>query len=109
MSTPMATTTGHHDHPPQPHETDQQHTEQQRTEPVESATVEVERARHVRRIGPLDRAALHLGVALIRWGRRPATRTPRVRVTLSREAFEAQRQAEALRDEYRTMSMTQYR
>ena len=24
-----------------------------------------------RRVGPLDRAALHLGLALIRWGRRP--------------------------------------
>jgi hypothetical protein len=24
-----------------------------------------------RRVGPVDRAALHLGIALIRWGRRP--------------------------------------
>ena len=26
----------------------------------------------VRRVGVVDRAALHLGVALIKWGRRPA-------------------------------------
>lgn len=99
MNTHMATTTGHHDHPPQSRET-----ESTRTDPAESTTVE-----QTRRIGPLDRAALHLGVALIRWGRRPVTRTPRVRATLSRDAFEAQRKAEELRDEYRTMSMTQYR
>ncbi|MGE3194256.1 MAG: hypothetical protein AB7K08_12405 [Microbacteriaceae bacterium] len=29
------------------------------------------------RVGLLDRAALHLGVALIKWGRRPAQRTER--------------------------------
>jgi len=27
----------------------------------------------VRRVGVVDRAALHLGVALIKWGRRPGT------------------------------------
>ncbi|MFT4029844.1 MAG: hypothetical protein QM675_08205 [Protaetiibacter sp.] len=27
--------------------------------------------RPTRRVGPIDRAALHLGLALIRWGRRP--------------------------------------
>lgn len=27
----------------------------------------------VRRVGLVDRAALHLGVALIKWGRRPGT------------------------------------
>ena len=52
MKSQLATTTGRHEHPPQP-----------------ARTVE---SRPVRRVGMLDRAALHLGVALIKWGRRPA-------------------------------------
>jgi hypothetical protein len=97
MSTHTVTETGHHDHPPQPgHSTETEH--------GESSALH-----RIRPLIALDRAALHLGVALIRWGRRPITRTRRVRTTLSRDAYEAQRQAEALRDEYRTMSMTQYR
>ena len=99
MRTPLVTEIGHHEHPPQPSQ----------TATPESQAKETIELRPVRRIGILDRAALHLGVALIRWGRRPAKRTRRVRTTLSREAYEAQRQAEALRDEYRSMSMTQYR
>ena len=31
----------------------------------------VQQAQPVRRVGLVDRAALHLGVALIKWGRRP--------------------------------------
>lgn len=51
MNTTLSTTLGRHEHPPQP---------------------VGEQLRHmVRRVGPLDRAALHLGVALITWGRRP--------------------------------------
>jgi hypothetical protein len=34
----------------------------------------------VRRIGLVDRAALHLGVALIKWGRRPGAPTHERRV-----------------------------
>ena len=30
-----------------------------------------QRAQPVRRVGLVDRAALHLGVALVKWGRRP--------------------------------------
>jgi hypothetical protein len=99
MRTPLVTEIGHHEHPPQPSIT---------TTPdrLSEETIEL---RPVRRIGVIDRAALHLGVALIRWGRRPVRSSQRVRPTLSREAYEAQRQAEALRDEYRAMSMTQYR
>ncbi len=32
---------------------------------------EDEQPRQVRRVGVLDRIALHLGIALIKWGRRP--------------------------------------
>ncbi len=48
MNTTLTTAPGRHDHPPiqtQPHP--------------------------VRRVGTLDRIALHVGVALIKWGRRP--------------------------------------
>lgn len=37
----------------------------------EHAAHEESRAQSVRRVGLVDRAALHLGVALIKWGRRP--------------------------------------
>ncbi len=38
----------------------------------------------LRRLDPLDRAALHLGIALIRWSRRASAPTgPRYRRTLS--------------------------
>jgi hypothetical protein len=106
MSTHTVTETDHHDHPPQPGQATQ------------TETGQTSALHRIRPLGALDRAALHLGVALIRWGRRPAKstrertrreRTRRDRPTLSREAYEAHRQAEALRDEYRTMSMTQYR
>lgn len=46
MNTTLSTTFGRHGHPPQP-------------------------VRLSRRVSLLDRAALHLGVALIAWGRRP--------------------------------------
>ena len=40
----------------------------------------------LRRLSPMDRVALHLGVALIRWSRRPAAPTePRYRRTMSHE------------------------
>ena len=103
MSTHSVTDTVHHDHPPQP------------SESTETSSGQTSALHRIRPLSALDRTALHLGVALIRWGRRPARRTHRngrprrVRPTLSHEAYEAQRQAEALRDEYRTMTMTQYR
>lgn len=53
MNTHLAPLPGLHPHPPQP----------------ESAP---ERRTPVRRVGPLDRAAMYLGVALIHWSRRPA-------------------------------------
>jgi tRNA A37 threonylcarbamoyladenosine biosynthesis protein TsaE len=51
MNTTLSTTPGRHDHPPE--HLDQHH-------------------RPVRRVGLLDRLALHVGIALITWGRRPA-------------------------------------
>ena len=51
MNTMLSTTLGRHDHPPQPTGEQPQHP--------------------VRRVSLLDRAALHLGVVLIAWGRRP--------------------------------------
>ena len=97
MSTHSVTETVHQDHPHQP------------SHSTETESGQTSALHRIRPLSALDRAALHLGVALIRWGRRPVTRTRRERPTLSHEAYEAQRQAEALRDEYRTMSMTQYR
>lgn len=48
MSSTLTTVRGRHDHPP------------------------IQTLSHpVRRVGTLDRLALHLGVALIKWGRRP--------------------------------------
>ena len=42
--------------------------------------LEVQQHEHlVRRVGLLDRLALHLGVALIKWGRRPYTLPSRER------------------------------
>lgn len=64
-----------HTHPPHSAEEQQNHVEQH---PVAS-----------RHDGPLDRAALHLGVALIRWGRRP-------RVDFDREPARQERRATRL-------------
>jgi hypothetical protein len=55
------------------------------TESRHESTVQPERSTHqenlqpVRRVGMLDRAALHLGVALIKWGRRPGATPARER------------------------------
>ncbi len=51
MSTTLTTRPGRQAHPPQPEYHQTQHP--------------------VRRVNLLDRAALHLGIALIKWGRRP--------------------------------------
>jgi hypothetical protein len=74
MNTTLSTAPGRHDHPPHP--------------PVEYSP------RAVRRVGTLDRLALHLGVALIKWGRRPRViesrerRATRVEQQLARLARE---------------------
>ncbi|MES2093064.1 MAG: hypothetical protein V4531_04525 [Actinomycetota bacterium] len=60
MNTVLSTTLGRHDHPPQPN------VESPATSQTRKAT-----SRPVRRVTIVDRAALHLGLTLIRWGRRP--------------------------------------
>ena len=51
MNATLTTAPGRQDHPPQP--------------------VPQHHVRPAQRVGTLDRLALHLGVALIKWGRRP--------------------------------------
>lgn len=51
MNTTLSTAPGRHDHPPQPSYTEQ--------------------SRPTRHVSMLDRLALHAGIALIKWGRRP--------------------------------------
>ena len=67
MNATLTTAPGRHDHPP---ETTHEYT--------------------ARRVGTLDRLALHLGVALIKWGRRPqpARRATRREQYLARVASE---------------------
>ena len=73
MRTTLTTNPGRHDHPPQPIS---------------------RQPRPARRVGPIDRLALHIGVALITWGRRPRVslsferRATRVEVQLARLARE---------------------
>ncbi len=43
------------------------------------SSVHEQHRQSVRRVGFIDRAALHLGVALIKWGRRPGTTPTRER------------------------------
>lgn len=55
----------------------------------------------VRRVGLADRAALHLGVALIKWGRRPVLASYERRANLLERAIARQardRRVEAERD-----------
>lgn len=46
---------------------------------LERHALDEARPQSVRRVGILDRAALHLGVALIKWGRRPGATPARER------------------------------
>lgn len=78
MNNQLVAVPGHRDHPPQPL-------------PLLDGR---------RRVGLLDRAALHLGVALISWGRRPARAERRPRPVVSRETLEAVRELEKLRSSY---------
>ena len=74
MNSTLSTAPGRHDHPPQP----------------SLAAVQ----QPVRRVNLLDRLALHAGVALIKWGRRPLTiesrerRANRVEQQLARQSRE---------------------
>jgi hypothetical protein len=66
MNTTVSATPGRHDHPPQP--------------------VQFHRP-HPRRVSLLDRAALHLGVALVKWSRRPYLDESRVRLARERQQY----------------------
>lgn len=83
MHTQMATTTGHHEHPP---------------EPVHPTT-----SHAVRRVGLLDRGALHLGIALIKWGRRPVRQTASAIPT---EMIAAREEAERIRAHHQATILT---
>ncbi|WP_183084938.1 hypothetical protein [Mycetocola manganoxydans] len=80
MKTQLATTPRRSDHPPQP--------------------TPVLEQRPVRRVGLVDRAALHLGVALVTWGRRPIRPSRRRRAPSDRERHEAEVQREHLRSQH---------
>jgi len=86
MHTELTTLPGRHDHPPQ--------------------TVSAPQPHQVRRVGLLDRTALHLGVALIKWGRRPLRVDDRDQALIAREAFLAREESERLRTQYEAMYLT---
>ncbi|TFD95221.1 hypothetical protein E3T61_00875 [Cryobacterium lactosi] len=89
MNTQLAPAEGRHDHPPQP--------------------VRSPEAHPLRRVGLVDRAAMHLGVALIHWGRRPVRARRRERPTLAPESIQARRELDRVRDEYLVLKLTQFR
>ena len=74
MSTSPSTTTGRHTHPP-------------------PAVIE-HAQRPARRVSALDRLALHLGIALIKWGRRTHAAATRDEVMHRREQQSAQAERE---------------
>jgi hypothetical protein len=80
---------GHHTHPPQP-------TTEQPFHPV-------------RRVGPLDRAALHLGVALIKWGRRPVKADARDQLARFAASSEARAELERTREEAQSLNLLRFR
>lgn len=88
MRSQLVTTTGLHEHPPQLGGTNKTH--------------------RARRAGLLDRAALHLGIALVRWGRRPA-KPARERPEFNFEAERARQEAERLRDYAYSVTMSRFR
>ncbi|MET1051421.1 MAG: hypothetical protein ABWX65_02165 [Mycetocola sp.] len=80
MNTQLTTVRGRQEHPPQP--------------------VPAVGSRPNRRVGLLDRAALHLGVALITWGRRPARPSRRDRFAVASGPLDRRQMLEHLRNEY---------
>jgi hypothetical protein len=61
----------------------------------------------VRRVGLADRAALHLGVALIKWGRRPVLGTAERRANALERAL-AHRARDARVQAHRDQALLQY-
>lgn len=66
MTETLSTTAGRHNHPLPPQPEPDPHSG---SEPASAD-------RHLRPLGRIDRLALHLGVALIRWGRRARVQRP---------------------------------
>ncbi|TXK19576.1 hypothetical protein [Homoserinibacter sp. GY 40078] len=66
------------------------------------STTRVETQRPARRVGLIDRAALHLGMALIRWGRRPDR-------ALARSERRASRLEQTLIDHDQRLALAQQR
>jgi len=89
MRTQLATSSRHHGHPPQS---------------VSSPSPHL-----VRRVGPLDRAALQLGLALIKWGRRPLAVDLREQTASYAETHEARLERERIHAEYLAQSLNQFR
>lgn len=95
MNTQLASAPARQEHPPQ------------------TSTVSVRTERPVRRVGLLDRAALHLGVALVTWSRRPRRASSRTRQYLApeldqatrRELEKARREQEELRDQFLALQL----
>lgn len=82
MNKQLVAVPGRRDHPPQP------------------APPPTTDRRPVRRVGVLDRAALHLGVALITWGRRPGRVPRREPFAVSPEGLHNQHSIEKRRETY---------
>ena len=85
MHTETTTLPGRHDHPPQ--------------------TATAEQTHPVRRVGLLDRTALHLGVALIKWGRRPVRVDDRESAMRAYEVHKAREENERVRAQYEAMHL----
>lgn len=85
MNTTLSTTRSRHDHPP-----------------ILESTLEHDH--QVRRVGLLDRVALHIGIALIKWGRRPYSVQSRERRATRLEAHLARLERERLAE--RTLRLT---
>ena len=86
MHTELTTLPGRHDHPPQ--------------------TVQPVATHAVRRVSLLDRTALHLGVALIKWGRRRGRVVDREQAVLACQAYLAREESERLRTQHEAMYLT---
>jgi hypothetical protein len=86
MQTQLSTLPGRHEHPPQ--------------------TVSPVQPHPVRRVGLLDRTALHLGVALIKWGRRPVRSVDRDQAALAYQSYLARQESERLRTQHEALYLT---
>ncbi|HEV7950060.1 MAG TPA: hypothetical protein VGP24_09860 [Glaciihabitans sp.] len=95
MMTPLATDVGLPEHPPQPSQ-------------IPSPTADEHKPPMVtvRRVGLLDRAALHLGVALIKWGRRPGKAAWRHTAKFNPELEQARLDMERARDRFLAMNLS---